>query len=166
MNRKSAPGRWPSPGTHPARRANLCGGAGHLAQRTLDAVLRRQGVEMHRHGSDERDAVLVPSAGHRRRRPQRLERPGHQTGDLSAGRNHGAGPRPGPSFLGKWAFPPPEPETRRNPLPPSRASAYVWSSRHCSCHTTGATISEWSSTCWGISSASNCRGSTFNAPPP
>ena len=31
-------------------------------QRTLDAVLRRQGVEMHRHGSDQRDAVLVPGA--------------------------------------------------------------------------------------------------------
>ena len=107
MNRKSAPGRWPSPGTHPARGANLCGGAGHLAQRTLDAMLCRQGVEMHRHGSDQRDAVLVSGAGHRRRRPQHLERPGHQTGDLSAGRNHGAGLRLGPSFPGNGLFRPP-----------------------------------------------------------
>ena len=65
--------------------------------RTLDAMLRRQGVEMLGHRPDQRNAILAPRARHRRRRPQRLERPRHQAGDLSEDWNCGksVGPRSG-----------------------------------------------------------------------
>jgi hypothetical protein len=64
----------------------------------------RQGLELHRHRPDQRHGILVRGARHRRRRPQRLERPRLQTGDLSAawscGKPGGAGlclARPQPS---------------------------------------------------------------------
>ena len=83
--------RGPLLGRPPSRRPNLHRPAGHLAQRTLDAMLRRQGLELHRRRPDQRHPILVPGQRHRRRRPQRLERPRHQTRHLNKAQLPGRG---------------------------------------------------------------------------
>ena len=86
---------WASPGTASGAASKPTLPSRRLVQRTLDAMLRRQSLELHRHRPDRRHPVLVPRLRHRRRRSQRLGRPRRQTGDLSAawgcGKHGGAG---------------------------------------------------------------------------
>ncbi len=89
-----------SPGRHPARRVDLRRAAGRVVQRTLGGVPCRQGIELNGHQADQRYAIPVPSARHRRRRPQRLERAGPQTGDLSGACSFRAGVNPFSPLLG------------------------------------------------------------------
>ena len=62
-----------------------------IAQRTLDAMLRLQSLELHRHRPDQLDAILVPGQRHHAAGPSALERPRHQTRDLNTAQLPGRG---------------------------------------------------------------------------
>ena len=51
-------------GRPPARRPNLHRPAGPLAQQTLDAMLRRQSLDLHRHRPDQRHPILISNQRH------------------------------------------------------------------------------------------------------
>jgi hypothetical protein len=76
---------------------------------------------LNRHRPDQRHPILVPGQRHRRRRPQRLERPRHQTRDLSGACSKPCGPGfgwPGPSR--RPANPTPSPFRQAVLDPPQR----------------------------------------------
>ena len=86
-------------GRHQARRPNLRRRTRHRLRRSLDPMLRRQALELHRNRPGQRHRILVSRPRHRRGRPQRLERPRQQTRLLNSAQFPGRGWRfrPGPA---------------------------------------------------------------------